>query len=127
MYHAFIGFDPLFNSTPADGTVFPLAKLDAWIASVNKLLAEKKSRSSPRQKHYTDIFAKFLLLATSQAISSFRQISQYWHSEKLDFDTKGKSIDARKHFVFTMPRTATQSLAMRSVSKSFLVDDWLDT
>lgn len=77
VYKTFMSFTPVSNSILADGKVFALARADAWIAAVNEVLVEKMAFGGRRHKDYTNNFAKFLSMTTSQLVGSICQFAQY--------------------------------------------------
>lgn len=115
VHQALIGFDSLSNSTLVRKNVFALARGEAWIASVTKLLVDNESPGDRRPKDHTDAFAKNLSTATNHLIVSAHQLVQHWHSEVLEVETESESIEARKKFVFAMSPTATNIVTMLSV------------
>lgn len=114
---AFLGFEPVPNSIVVGGKVLLLATIEIWIASVIEFLVEKECSRGRRQNGYTEAFTKFLLMATDQFIESVCQLTQYWHSEKLEVVIKTESIEARSSIVFRKSRTAAKVAALPSVSK----------
>lgn len=67
---------PLSNSTPIEGQVSELARLDARLSCDAGLLVEKESCGRRRQKVYTDAFVQLLAMATNQLMNSARHFAQ---------------------------------------------------
>lgn len=87
---------------------------------MTELFVEKESCGGRGQKEYTDAFAKFLRMATKELIGFVCQSAQYWQSEEHGADSKSDFIKARTNALFTGLRTATRTLTLLLVSKSFL-------
>lgn len=80
----FIGYDvDCGNDGAVDSTILGIARLDAWMVTVIKLLKDSDNKGGARQKEYANTYNKHLRLATQQLIGEIRCFVQYWCPEEL--------------------------------------------
>lgn len=120
VYQTSLGLDPFSNSTPVQETVLALARLSALLASVTKIVVIKESRGGHGQKHYSKVLAKVSTCGHKTARRLGYSVCEVLALKEFEIDTESESVEARQNFFFSMSHSATQTLTLPCVSKSFL-------
>lgn len=129
VYNALLGFDAATTTPPVKTTIFALARLYAWIASVVHLFLEEDCRKGRRKKEYPDASEQFPRSTTIELADAVCQLAEYWYPEELEADTYSTSVKLRKKFFFALCRSAKRIVSLPSLSKMFLATRpcWLHT